>query len=183
MADVAVVVFVALLVAGCGVVEPAHNTSHGGNAPSPNDFPEASQSLAFSGQFQAQVSIGRPNSCGWATGPSGPLFAYGVYFTDGGHLFLFSLLTDPIADPYKGPGAYKAHASLARVGPDGHASTEYQGDITLVVKQDPTSARAPGGDQSPNTGSVDGVLHDRQGRAVGVTGGWTCVPGLLLGPG
>ena len=171
----------ALVLAGCNSAAPVADRTNG---PAPNliDFPEAPQSLVFSGQFAAQVSTGRPTSCGSSIGPSGPLYEYSVNFGAGSGFSQFTISTHPGVEPYKGPGLYHAHASLVTGAPSGHA-TDYEGDLWFVVAQDPLSGRVPGGLKSPNIGTVDGALKDAQGHAISVSGGWTCVPGMALGPG
>jgi len=140
----------------------------------PGDFPPASQSLSFGGQLAAQVSNGRPNSCGWGTGPTGPEFGFGVYFQQGGSWYLFSLSTDATVQPYVGPGKYSAKAWLATVSlATGPASPSYEGTVQLVVTAD----------TPPDRGTVSGSVQDATGRTITVSGGWTCVPGPLLGPG
>lgn len=146
----------------------------GKGAQSPEDFPPAAQSLSFGGQLTAQVSNGRPNSCGWGTGPTGPEFGFGVYFQDGGAWYLFSLSTDALVQPYRGPGTYSAKAWLERVDPGtGPMVARCEGTVQLVVTAD----------THPDTGTVSGTVRDGSGRMVTVSGGWTCVPGPSLGPG
>ena len=146
-------------------------------------FPEAPQSLVLSGQLAAQVSTAQPTSCAWGTGPSGPLYEYSAYSEAAGGSFEFTVTTDPKAEPYRGPGTYHPHATLDRVGQLGPAQPGYQGYVRFVVPNDPLSGRVPGCARSPNTGSVDGTLKDSQGRMVSVSGGWTCAPSMLTGPG
>jgi hypothetical protein len=38
-------------------------------------------------------------------------------------------------------------------------------------------------DRSPDSGIVAGKVQDELGRTITVSGGWTCTPGPLLGPG
>jgi hypothetical protein len=182
---------VALGLAGCNnvVVEQQSNGSPpvdkqaAWSPPSVVDFPEAPQSLVFSGQLAAQVSTAQPTSCAWGTGPSGPVYAYSAYFAAGDSSFWFTVSTDPKAEPYKGPGTYHPHATLATVGQYGPAQAAYEGSVKFVVIQDPLTGRVPEGSKSPNTGTVDGILNDAQGHAVRVSGGWTYVPSMLTGPG
>lgn len=171
----------ALVLAGCNSTAPFGDRTNG-SAPNLIDFPEAPQSLVFSGQFGTQVSTGQPTSCGWGTGPTGPVYGYTVYFEAGDGLLVFNISTNPGVEPYKGPGIYHAHASLVTVGPHG-PPTGYEGVLTFVVSQDPLTGRVPGGDRSPNTGTVNGAFKDTHGHAVNVSGGWTCVPSQLTGPG
>ena len=141
---------------------------------SPGDFPPAAQSLSFGGPLAAQVSNGRPNSCGWGTGPTGPEFGFGVYFQRGDAWYLFSLSTDATVQPYRGPGTYSAKAWLTHVDPQtGPARFDYQGIVQLVVRAD----------TAPDSGTVAGSVSDASGRTVTVNGGWTCTPGRNLGPG
>jgi hypothetical protein len=115
-------------------------------------------------------------------GPPGRAYTYGVYFEAAGGSFGFTVSTEPKVEPYTGPGTYHAHATLDRLGQLGPAQ-HYQGDVVFVVTLDPLTGRVPGGAKSPNTGTVDGSLRDPQGRMVSVSGGWTCVPSMLTGPG
>lgn len=140
----------------------------------PEDFPGAPQSLVFEGPVSAQVTYGRPSSCGSGSGPTGPMvFGYGVYFQSGDHWFLFNATTSGSAKAYTGPGSYPARARLSVVGPNGPSNLGYQGEITLQIAQDTT----------PDTGAVAGQLSDDQGHIENVSGGWTCTRGPLLGPG
>jgi hypothetical protein len=151
--------------------------------PSVVDFPEAPQSLVFSGQLAADVSTAQPTACAWGTGPSGPVYAFSAYFDAGGSSFWFTISTDPKTEPYEGPGTYHPHATLATVGPYGPAQADYEGSVKFVVSHDPLAGRLPEGPKSPNTGTVEGILSDAQGYAVQVSGGWTCVPSMFTGPG
>jgi hypothetical protein len=174
----------ALVLTACNSSAPVADRTNGstGSTPSLNDFPEAPQALVFTGHFAAQVSIGQPTSCGYAIGPSGPLYGYTVGFEAGDGHSEFTVLTNPRVEPYKGPGLYHAHASLSTVVPNG-PRTVYEGDLKFVVTQDPLTGRLQGGVKSPNTGAVDGALKDTLGRTVSVSGGWTCVPSMFTGPG
>jgi hypothetical protein len=182
---------IALGLAGCNnvVVEQQSNGSppidkrSTWSPPSVVDFPEAPQSLVFSGQLAAQVSIAQPTACAGGIGPSGPVYAYSAYFAAGGSSFWFTVSTDPKTQPYRGPGTYHPHAVLDTVSRNGPAQAGYEGDVKFVVIRDPLTGRVPQGPNSPNTGTVDGILSDAQGRAVQVSGGWTCVPSMLTGPG
>lgn len=182
---------IALGLAGCGnvVVEQQSNGSApidkqaAWSPPSVADFPEAPQSLVFSGWLTAYVSTAQPTACAWGTGPSGPVYAYSAYFDAGATSYWFSVSTDPSAEPYRGPGTYHPHAMLATVGQYGPAQAGYRGDVKFVVIQDPLAGRVPQGPKSPNTGTVDGTLNDAQGHTVHVSGGWTCVPSMMTGPG
>jgi hypothetical protein len=110
------------------------------------------------------------------------VYEYTIYFEAGGGGFEFTAFTNPRVEPYKGPGKYRAHAWLVTVGPLG-PPTGYEGDLRFDVSQDPLTGRVPGGAKSPNVGTVDGSLKDAHGRTVSVSGGWTCVPSMLSGPG
>jgi hypothetical protein len=171
----------ALVLTACSSSAPvADQTS--GSTPGLHDFPDAPQALVFTGSFAAQVSIGQPTSCGYAIGPSGPLYQYSVGFEGAGGHSEFTVSTNPGLEPYKGPGLYHAHASLVTGGPNG-PPTDYEGGLRFVVTQDPLTGRLPQGVKSPNTGAVDGDLKDARGRTVSVSGGWTCVPSMFTGPG
>ena len=170
---------VALGVAGCSSAAPVASSP-----PSVADFPAAPQSLLISGQVTLQVSTARPVGCGSAIGPSGPLYEYSADFYDAaGGYFLFTVLTDPKAEPYRGPGTYHTRAMLIAPSANGKWPAEYQGSVKFVVSHDPLTGRLPEGPKSPNTGTVEGILSDAQGYAVQVSGGWTCVPSMFTGPG
>jgi hypothetical protein len=173
--------FVTLGLPGCSSVAPV---DYQPKPPTVADFPEAPQSLVFSGQLTVQVSTARPFGCASAIGPSGPLYEYGADFYDAaGGLFQFTVLTDPKAEPYRGPGTYHPRATLIAPSANGKRPTDYEGKVRFVVIHDPLTGRLPQGPRSPNTGTVEGILSDAQGYAVQVSGGWTCVPSMLTGPG
>ena len=143
--------------------------------PKPADFPEAKESLKLEGFLNQTITIGRPNSCGSGTGPSGTIFAFGVLFEVEGTWYTLSFDTDPSVKQYSGPGTYTARANLF-----GSNQRLYGGTVQLTITED-------GHRQGPNTGSVRGTL-DRVGTTtqaptVSVSGTWTCVPGMALGPG
>lgn len=137
---------------------------------SPVDFPAAPQSLSFSGNLNASVSSGRPQSCGFGSGPDNfMVFSYALYFQVGSSWYRFGADTDYGSGPYYGPGTYSARGSLDPIDGTG---PRYQGRVQLVVRSD----------QPPDAGTVDGTLTTLDGGRVKVTGGWTCSPGPELGP-
>lgn len=149
-----------------------------GRPPQPADFPAATQSIDFSGDLAGHVDTGRPMSCGSGTGPSGTIFAYGVYFQIGDASYLLSTSTYP-SKAFAGPGTYEAHAWLMKAGDGGPGPTLYEGTIQLTVASD---AR-------PDSGSINGTIPRVPGpgvagnQSVTVGGTWTCTPGQQLGPG
>jgi hypothetical protein len=146
-----------------------------GLGPKPTDFPEAKESLKVDGFLNTTITIGRPNKCGWGTGPSGSIYIFGLYFEMNGVWYSLSFGTDPSVKQYKGPGTYTARAQLL-----GLSRQLYAGTAELTVTQDAYR-------QGPNTGSVRGTLDPVGTTAdqpqVSVSGTWSCVPGPADGPG
>jgi hypothetical protein len=138
------------------------------------DYPEAPQSLVFTGDVTANVSVGRPTSCGSGVG-SGSLFAFGLLFRAGDQWISFDAYTNPAVKQYTKPGKYAAIARMGAVGPDGPGAPKYQGDITLTVTKESFD--------SPDTGTVSGRRSDGGAGVETVSGGWTCVRSPQLGPG
>jgi hypothetical protein len=184
----AALLLICLICAACGPVADASHASPAAKSSStavpsaqgkggpqrPTDFAPSPQTLVFSGSLAQQVSSGRPNSCGWGGGPTGPEFGYGLYFQIGQDWYLFSTSTDATIEPYKGPGTYSAHAWLWSTTPGELNALGYQGTVQLVVATD----------RPPDTGTVSGSLQSTNASApVVVNGGWTCTPGPQLGPG
>jgi hypothetical protein len=146
-----------------------------GLGPKPTDFPEAKESLKLEGFLNTTITIGRPTSCGGGTGPSGSIFAFGLYFEMNGVWYSLIFDTDPSVKQYSAPGTYTARAQLL-----GLSRQLYAGTAQLTITQDAHR-------QGPNTGSVRGTL-DRVGTTteqpqLSVSGTWSCVPGAALGPG
>jgi hypothetical protein len=146
-----------------------------GLGPKPTDFPEAKESLTLEGFLNTTITIGRPNKCGWGTGPSGSIYIFGLYFEMNGTLYSLMFDTDPSVNKYHGPGTYTARASL-----NGSTRALYRGTVQLTVTHDAYR-------QGPNTGSVRGAF-DPVGTTtdqpqLSVSGTWSCVPGPADGPG
>ncbi|GAC1475799.1 MAG: hypothetical protein PVSMB3_16120 [Candidatus Dormibacteraceae bacterium] len=146
-----------------------------GLEPKPTDFPEAKESLKLEGFLNTTITIGRPNSCGSGSGPSGTIFAFGMFFEVDGTWYTLSFDTDPSIKQYAGPGTYTARANLY-----GSNQRLYGGTVQLTITADAQR-------QGPNTGSVRGTL-DQVGTTtpapqLSVTGTWSCTPGAALGPG
>ena len=139
------------------------------------DYAEARQSLVFTGDVTANVSVGRPTSCGAGRGSSGSLFAFGLLFQVGDQWISFDAYTNPAVREYTNPGAYAAIARMGTVGVDGPGAPKYGGDVTLSITKV--------GFNSPDTGTVSGRLRDSVGHIEIVRGGWTCVWSPQLGPG
>ena len=144
----------------------------GGNLLQPTDFPESQMSLNLQGFLTTTITSGRPNQCGYGSGPSGALFAFGTYFQVDGVWYSLSLYSDPAVRQYSGPGTYSAPAVL--LGP---TQRLYAGTVQLTVADD----------RRPDSGSVQGTL-DRVGTTtkephLSISGTWTCTPGQMLGPG
>ena len=142
-----------------------------GLAPKPADFPISQESLQLQGFINTNLTSGHPNSCGAGGGSEGNLFAFGLYFQVDGTWYSLGFYTDPAIRQYTGPGTYTAQAWL-------YSPTQklYEGTVQLTVTSD----------RRPDTGSVQGTL-DRVGTVteqphLSVSGKWTCVPDLLLGP-
>jgi hypothetical protein len=143
----------------------------GGLAPKPSDFPVSQESLQLQGFLTTAITSGHPNSCGAGAGPSGSIFAFGLYFQVDGIWYSLGFYTDPAVKQYSGPGTYKAHAWLYDP-----KQKLYEGTVQLTVAVD----------HRPDSGSVQGTL-DRVGTAtqdphLSVSGTWKCVPDPLLGP-
>jgi hypothetical protein len=142
-----------------------------GLAPKPTDFPLAPESLQLQGFLTTTLTSGRPNSCGVGGGPSGTIFAFGLYFQVDGTWYSLGFYTDPAVSQYTGPGTYSAPAWL-------YSPTQrlYAGTVQLTVTAD----------HRPDSGSVKGTLDSigttTQQAHLTVTGTWTCVPDPLLGP-
>ena len=142
-----------------------------GLAPKPADFPVSSESLQLQGFLNTAITTGHPNSCGAGIGPSGSIFAFGLYFQLDGIWYSLDFYTDPAIRQYRGPGTYSAHAALYDP-----KQKFYEGTVQLTVAVD----------SRPDSGSVQGTL-DRVGTAtqapqLTVSGSWKCVPDPLLGP-
>jgi hypothetical protein len=142
-----------------------------GLAPKPADFPVSQESLQLQGFLTMPITSGHPNSCGAGAGPSGSIFAFGLYFEVEGVWYSLGFYTDPAVRQYSGPGTYTAHAWLYDP-----RQKLYEGTVQLTVAVD----------SRPDSGSVQGSL-DRVGTAtqaprLAVTGSWKCVPDPLLGP-
>src|ERR1700682_128241 len=144
--------------------------------PKPTDSPEAKESLKLEGFLNTTITIGRPTACGSGTGPSGTIFAVAMWFEVDGTWYTLSFYTDPSVRQYGGPGTYTARAQLYAAP----SQRLYDGIVQLTITEDAHR-------QGPNTGSVRGTL-DRIGTTtqasnLSVSGTWTCVPGMALGPG
>jgi hypothetical protein len=142
-----------------------------GLAPKPADFPVSEEALQLQGFLTTAITNGHPNSCGAGAGPSGSIFAFGLYFQADGIWYSLGFYTDPAVKQYSGPGTYKAHAWLYDP-----KQKLYEGSVQLTVAVD----------HRPDSGSVQGTL-DRVGTAtqephLSVSGKWTCVPDPMLGP-
>jgi hypothetical protein len=142
-----------------------------GLAPKPADFPVSQESLQLQGFLTTAIASGHPNSCGSGSGPSGSIFAFGLYFQVDGIWYSLGFYTDPAVRQYSGPGTYTAHAWL-------YDSKQklYEGTVQLTVAVD----------HRPDRGSVQGTL-DRVGTAtqqphLSVSGTWNCTPDPMLGP-
>lgn len=132
-------------------------------------FPVAPQSLRFSGDITAQVASGRPQSCGFGSGPDNVLyFEFATFFQAQGRWYFLTVDTDKVAGAYHGPGTYDAEATL---GPAIGSGPRYRGSVRLAV----------GRDSAPDGGSVSGTLFGSEG-GVTISGQWTCSPGGDLGP-
>ena len=138
------------------------------------DYPEARESLVFTGDVTTHVSVGRPTSCGSGSGSSGSLFAFGLLFQVGNQWISFDAYTNPAVREYTKPGEYAAIGRMGTVGADGPGAPRYQGDISLTVTKD--------GINLPRAGTVKGRLSDGAGGVETVSGGWTCVWNPELGP-
>jgi hypothetical protein len=155
---------------------PAPNAK-AGTGPSPTDYPAADESLTLSGSLTANITTGRPSSCGFGTGPSGAIFAFATYFQSANTWYWLGFYSDPSAKQYSGPGTYTAIGSLYEVGANGPDNVLYKGTVQLTVTSD----------GRPDTGSVNGTLTGLEVIApqsqVTVSGSWTCTLGPNLGPG
>ncbi len=140
-----------------------------GQPPAVTDFPQAPQSLILAGDLNANVTSGRPQSCGFGSGSDNfTVFSLAVFFQVGPTWYRFGADTDYASGPYHGPGTYTAAGSLWPVGASGPS---YNGRLQLVVRRD----------QTPDAGTVEGTMTDGP-RQVTITGGWTGSPGPELGP-
>jgi hypothetical protein len=142
-----------------------------GLAPKPADFPVSQESLQLQGFLTTAITSGHPNSCGAGSGPSGSIFAFGLYFQVNGIWFSLGFYTEPAVRQYAGPGTYSAHGWL--YDPN---QKLYEGTVQLTVAVD----------HRPDNGSVRGTL-DRVGTAtqephLSVSGTWNCTPDPMLGP-
>ena len=153
-------------------------TAKGGFGPGPTDFPSAGESLTLSGSMTANITTGRPSSCGSGAGPSGSIFEFAAYFQSGTTWYWIQLYSDPFVKQYRSPGTYTALGSLYSVGPNGPDNVLYKGTVQLIVTSDARAASA---------GSVSGTLTGLEVIApqsqVNVSGSWTCSWGPNLGPG
>jgi len=151
-------------------------TGNAGPGPLPTDFPASDESLTLSGSMTANITTGRPSSCGFGGG-QGILFTFNTYFQVGSTWYLLAFFTDTSVKQYTGPGTYTAIGSLYEVGPSGPNNVLYKGNVQLTVTSD----------RRPDSGTVSGTLTGLEIIApqsqVTVSGGWTCVPGPSLGPG
>lgn len=148
-----------------------------GGPPQPTDFPAAPQSLKVEGSLTADITTGRPSACGAATGPSGTIFAFALYFQAGGNWYWLDFSTDPTAQRYNGLGTYGVPAWLYSIGPNGPGQVLYEGTAQLTV----TSQQ-----DGHYTGSVRATLRGLEvtgtQSSVTVSGDWTCTFGPNLGP-
>ena len=156
---------------------PAPNAK-AGTGPSPTDFPAAVESLTLSGSLTANITTGRPSSCGSGSGPSGAIFDFAAYFQSGATWYWIQFYSDPSVKQYSGPGTYTAVGSLYVVGPNGPNNVLYKGTVQLTVSSDARAASA---------GNVSGTLTGLEvispQSQVNVSGSWTCSWGPNLGPG
>ena len=161
--------------------------------PGPNGYPPAAeQSLNFQGALNAQVTTAYPSSCGAATGPGGELFSFAAYFQSQGTWYLIKFETDYVSRQYKRPGTYTVQAAIysfraetssgivlmdprALVGP---ADPNYSGSVQLTV----TGYRA-GRWVGSVSGTLDWTGSTTEKAQVNISGGWTCTPGPMTGPG
>jgi hypothetical protein len=142
-----------------------------GLAPKPADFPISEESLQLQGFMNTNITTGHPNSCGAGSGPSGSIFAFGLYFQVDGTWYSLGFYTDPAVKQYAGPGTYTAKGWL-------YSPTQklYEGTVQLTIRSD----------RRPDSGSIQGTL-DRVGTItaqphLSLSGNWTCMPDPLLGP-
>ena len=148
-----------------------------GQPPGANGYPPAAeQSLNFQGALNAQVTTAYPTSCGAGTGPDGELFSFAAYFQSQGTWYLI-FETDYVSRQYKGPGTYTVKATL-QTAPGGPADPIYSGSVQLTVT---------GYKGQRWSGSVSGTLDwtgsTTEKAQVKISGGWTCTPGPMTGPG
>src|SRR6266567_5590279 len=175
-AGMGVLVFLAMMLGACGTVavpvaqqssSPAPVENGGKGQPlGPLDFPPAAESLSLSGAVAANVSVGRPTSCGWGSGSSGPpIYSFGLYFQVDNSWVQFAATTDGSRAAYTGPGTYAARAWLSQSPMTGQ-QPEYQGEIMLKVISDARPA--------VQRGALSGQLQNDSGRVTEITGSWTC---------
>jgi hypothetical protein len=131
----------------------------------------------LSGSLTANITTGRPSSCGFGTGPSGAILAFATYFQSGDTWYLLDIFSNTSVKQNSGPGTYEAIGSLYAVGPNGPTNLLFKGTAQLTVTSD----------RRPDAGSVSGRLSGvevigSQSRPT-VSGSWTCSPGPALGPG
>jgi hypothetical protein len=142
----------------------------------PTDYAASSEALSFDGAFVAEIGRGHPSQCGFASGPSGSLFAFATWFQYNSHWYLITFSSDPGRQQYRGPGTYVAASRVYPYASFG-ADPIFEGTVLLTVTSD----------RGPDSGSVRGTL-DWIGAPAGtspltVAGDWTCTPSPQLGPG
>jgi hypothetical protein len=152
-------------------------SSAGQLPPGPSGYPPAAeQSLNFQGALSAEVTTAYPTSCGAGTGPDGELFSFAAYFQSQGAWYLIKFETDYLSRQYKGPGTYAVKAAIYPTAPDGPAM--YSGSVQLTV----TGYR--GGRWAGSvSGTLDWTGSTTEKAQVKISGGWTCTPGPMTGPG
>jgi hypothetical protein len=154
-------------------------SSAGQLPPGPNGYPPAAeQSLNFQGALNAQVTTAYPSSCGAGTGPGGELFSFAAYFQSQGTWYLVKFETDYVSRQYKGPGTYTVPAAIYPRALDGSADPRYSGSVQLTV----SGYRGPGWAGSVS-GTLDWTGSTTEQAQVKISGGWTCTPGPMTGPG
>jgi hypothetical protein len=146
--------------------------------PRTTDYPAAEQSLNFQGALNAQVATAYPTSCGAGSGPNGELFSYAAYFQAQGAWYLVKYETDYLSRQYKGPGTYTVPAAIYPRAPGGPADPLYIGSVQLTV----VGYRA-GRWIGSVSGTLDWTGSTTEKAQVKISGGFTCSPGSMTGPG
>jgi hypothetical protein len=146
--------------------------------PRANEYPAADQSLNFKGALNAQVTTAYPTSCGAGSGPDGELFSFAAYFQSQGAWYLIKFETDYLSRQYKGPGTYTVKAAIYPRAPTGPADPIYAGSVQLTV-----SGYRAGHWAGSVRGTLDWTGSTTEKAPVEISGGFTCTPSSMTGPG
>ena len=148
----------------------------------PLSFPQADESLDFQGAISDHITTGRPQSCGFGSGPDGKMiYEFATYFESHGVWYYVSFTTDKAVQEYHGPSTYTARTLLSPIAVGGAAESMFAGTAQLTVVSDGRNQIGGGGLQS---GKVSGSLGwtDDPNQKVNISGTWTCRFSSEMGP-